>query len=142
MTATASNRGETRQLLTGWGRTAPSLATVVRPQSSAEVATVLATRGPRGVIARGMVRSYGDPAQNAGGTVVQTSGLDQMWLDTVTGVLTAQAGCSLDATLRRRMASRLQPAWAVNIPVAVSSHIWSRPDVCTTVPPAFCAGSP
>lgn len=101
MTATASNRGDTRQLLTGWGRTAPSLATVVRPQSSAELARVLATRGPRGVIARGMGRSYGDPAQNAGGTVVQTSGLDQMWLDTATGMLTAQAGCSLDAILRR-----------------------------------------
>lgn len=100
MTSSTPRRGEQR-LLTGWGRTAPSSSHVISPRTASEVFSALSAPGPRGVTARGMGRSYGDPAQNAGGIVLDMTGLDQMWLDATTGVLTAQAGVTIDAVLRR-----------------------------------------
>ena len=90
-----------REVLTGWGRTAPSAAEVVRPADAGSVAAALASPGPRGAIARGLGRSYGDAAQNAGGTVVATASLDHIaWSDEAAGLLTVGAGTSLDAILR------------------------------------------
>ena len=90
-----------REVLTGWGRTAPSAAEVVRPADAGSVAAALASPGPRGAIARGLGRSYGDAAQNAGGTVVATASLDHIaWSDDSAGLLTVGAGTSLDAILR------------------------------------------
>ncbi|MHB8440230.1 MAG: FAD-binding protein [Acidimicrobiales bacterium] len=99
-----------RRLLTGWGRTAASSATVVRPESEAEVADLLAgagTGGPGagalgpGLLARGMGRAYGDAAQCAGGTVIDTSGLDGVVDDDLdAGVLRCGAGVSLDRLMR------------------------------------------
>lgn len=83
----------TEQLLTGWGNTAPSLAEVTTPRSEAEVADLLA-RGP--VIPRGLGRSYGDPAQCAGGTVISNRSLWQLSpIDPATGEVTVGAGVSL-----------------------------------------------
>lgn len=93
--------GGQREVLTGWGRTSPSAASVRRPRSATELAGIIRVGGARGLIARGMGRSYGDPAQNAGGTVIDTTGLDQMWLDATTGELTAEAGVTFDDILRR-----------------------------------------
>lgn len=90
-----------RRLLTGWGRTAPTAATVVSAERPDDVDDFLATAGRRGAIARGLGRSYGDAAQNAGGSVVDATGLDRViTADYERGVLRVQAGASLDALMR------------------------------------------
>ena len=85
-------------LLTGWGRTAPTRADVVRPESAVAVAEALA--GGRPVIARGLGRAYGDAAQNAGGLVLDATGLDTVYaFDAERGVIDAGAGLSLGAVI-------------------------------------------
>jgi decaprenylphospho-beta-D-ribofuranose 2-oxidase len=86
-------------LLTGWGRTAPTRADVVRPEGVEDVAAALA--GGRPVIARGLGRAYGDAAQNAGGLVVDVTGLDAIHaFDPEAGVIDAGAGLDLDSLIR------------------------------------------
>jgi decaprenylphospho-beta-D-ribofuranose 2-oxidase len=90
-----------RQTLTGWGRTAPSVATVVYPQSRDAVAEAVWQAGSRGVLARGLGRSYGDAAQNAGGVVLKLDALDTMSdVDPQTGEVTCGAGLDLDRLIR------------------------------------------
>ncbi|HEV3070804.1 MAG TPA: FAD-binding oxidoreductase [Solirubrobacteraceae bacterium] len=93
--------GEWR-VLHGWGRTAPSRARVVRPRTAAEVAQALsAAPSDRGAIARGAGRSYGDPAQNAGGTVIDTTSLRGVHeLDARCGLVSVGAGTTLAELLR------------------------------------------
>lgn len=96
-----SERLGSRVLLTGWGRTAPSAATVVRPGTESEVAALLADPPPRGIIARGMGRSYGDAAQDAGGLVVDGAGLEpRVEIDPGQGLVTASASVTVDRLLR------------------------------------------
>src|SRR4051794_25801390 len=88
--------------LTGWGRTAPSAAEVVELRDPETVQRALSDAGPRGVIARGLGRSYGDPAQNAGGVVLDATRLDAFRdIDLKTGVVRVDAGVSIDALMRR-----------------------------------------
>lgn len=93
--------GPGRQALTGWGRTAATVADVVTPASPDEVAALVRSRPGRGVIARGLGRSYGDAAQNAGGLVLRLDGLDGIGpVDPATGSVTCGAGVSLDRLIR------------------------------------------
>ena len=89
------------ELLTGWGRTAPTAAArVLRPTSADEIAQVLREAGDRGVLARGLARSYGDAAQNSGGTVLDLTALDGLLeLDADKATVTVDAGVSLDRLL-------------------------------------------
>jgi len=90
-----------REQLAGWGGTSPSVAEVTHPASAGEVGAIVAAAPGRGVIARGLGRSYGDAAQNAGGTVVDATGLDAFrWIDRRHGVIAVAGGTSLDSLLR------------------------------------------
>ena len=85
-------------LLSGWGRTAPTRAELVRPESAEAVAAALADGRP--AIARGLGRAYGDAAQNAGGLVIDATGLDRVHaFDAEQGVIDAGAGLGLEALL-------------------------------------------
>jgi len=92
------------QRLTGWGRTAPTAATVLTNPTPESIADAVRGAGPRGVLARGLGRAYGDAAQNAGGLVVDMTGLDRIHsLDVDGGIVVVDAGVSLDTLMRRTL---------------------------------------
>jgi decaprenylphospho-beta-D-ribofuranose 2-oxidase len=94
-------RGTTEVLLSGWGRTSPSAARLVRPTDADAIADAVRSGGSRGVLARGLGRSYGDVAQNGGGTVVDMTafaGIERF--DRAAGSVTALAGTSFADLLR------------------------------------------
>lgn len=87
--------------LTGWGRTAPTAGHVTVAREAAELDEALGRAGTRGVIARGLGRSYGDAAQNAGGEVVVTTAMDRVLdVDLPAGRIRVQAGASLGQLMR------------------------------------------
>jgi decaprenylphospho-beta-D-ribofuranose 2-oxidase len=88
-------------LLTGWGRTAATRATVSHPPSDLDVVGQIQAYGKRGLIPRGLGRAYGDAAQNAGGGVLSTDQIDAVRsVDVNTGRVTVGAGISLDTLMR------------------------------------------
>ena len=91
---------EQDQLLTGWGRTAPSRAQVSAPSSAEDIQAVIRAAGPRGVLARGLGRSYGDAAQSGGASVFDMTALHAFDLDIEAGTVTTLAGASVDEILR------------------------------------------
>jgi decaprenylphospho-beta-D-ribofuranose 2-oxidase len=101
------------QTLTGWARTAPSASEVVTATGLDAIRAALARAhddrsaggARRGLIARGLGRSYGDPAQNAGGRVLDMSAFRQIHRvdvgpDGGWGEAVVDAGVSLDQLLR------------------------------------------
>ncbi|MFJ8804980.1 FAD-binding protein [Streptomyces sp. NPDC102490] len=82
--------------VTGWGRTAPTGALVVRPRTYEEAAAAVRDCGVRGAVARGLGRAYGDAAQNAGGAVLDMTALDRVHaVDVAGGTVLCDAGVSL-----------------------------------------------
>jgi decaprenylphospho-beta-D-ribofuranose 2-oxidase len=89
-----------RRSLTGWGRTNATVAEVVEVPNH-EVAAAVKEAGPRGALVRGLGRSYGDAAQNAGGLVLRLLGAaHEAVLDPAAGTVTVPAGVNLDDLLR------------------------------------------
>lgn len=97
--------------LTGWGRTAPTTAEVLATSDVSviqEAVRQVAEQNDgkpahlrRGVIARGMGRSYGDPAQNAGGLVVDMQPLNRIHsIDTGTAIVDVDGGVTLDQLMK------------------------------------------
>ncbi|MHB8289698.1 MAG: FAD-binding oxidoreductase [Acidimicrobiales bacterium] len=103
----------------GWGRTIAVSASATEPTSPLQVEPLLTSTGgnevqpaARGIIPRGLGRSYGDAAQRAGGLVVEMTSLDRLraW-DPASGDVTVDAGTSLDALMR----SFLPRGWFVPV---------------------------
>ena len=100
-----------QQLLSGFGRTAPTRATVHTPDSLGAVVDRVGAPPARGIIARGLGRSYGDAAQNAGGDVLLCTDLDRVVeVDVAKGVATVEAGVSIDTLLRALLPLGWMPA--------------------------------
>ncbi|MFG3716600.1 FAD-binding protein [Streptomyces massasporeus] len=98
--------------VTGWGRTAPTAAWVVRPRSYEEAAAAVRDCGARGGIPRGLGRAYGDAAQNAGGSVLDMTALDRVHaIDADGGTVLCDAGVSL----HRLMEVLLPLGWFVPV---------------------------
>lgn len=97
-----------RRPLTGWGRTAPTVAEVRAVLQVEDAALAVTTTDGRGVIARGLGRSYGDPAQNAGGVVLDLTALDRIrHVDAEARVAVVEAGVSLHVLMRALLPFRL-----------------------------------
>ncbi|MFC8200916.1 FAD-binding protein [Streptomyces sp. NPDC057298] len=98
--------------VTGWGRTAPTAARLVRPRTYEEVVAAVRGCGTRGGIARGLGRAYGDAAQNAGGAVLDMTALDRVHaIDADGGTVLCDAGVSL----HRLMEVLLPLGWFVPV---------------------------
>src|SRR6476659_2584919 len=94
----------TTRRLTGWGRTAPSVARVLSTADQELIAKAVAQAGDgrsRGIIARGLGPSYGDNAQNGGGLVVDMTALDKIHsVDRDSHLVDVDAGVNLDQLMR------------------------------------------
>ncbi|MFE5893700.1 FAD-binding protein [Streptomyces sp. NPDC056462] len=98
--------------VTGWGRTAPTTARLIRPRTYEEAAAAVRGCGARGGIPRGLGRAYGDAAQNAGGAVFDMTGLDCIHaIDADGGTVACDAGVSL----HRLMEVLLPLGWFVPV---------------------------
>jgi decaprenylphospho-beta-D-ribofuranose 2-oxidase len=90
--------------LTGWGRTAPTVAQVLSTPDTEVIAKAVAEAADgknRGVIARGLGRSYGDNAQNGGGLVVDMTPLNSIHsINGDTHLVDVDAGVNLDQLMK------------------------------------------
>jgi decaprenylphospho-beta-D-ribofuranose 2-oxidase len=110
--AATSNRPVRPARLTGWGRLAPTVARLAEPARPQDVAGLLGAVSGRGLIARGLGRSYNNAAQNDGGLVISTARLNKIIsLDSQTGLATCEAGVSLE----QLMVAGLPHGWFVPV---------------------------
>ncbi|MFI0401680.1 MAG: FAD-binding protein [Cyanobium sp.] len=88
------------QTLTGWGRTMPVTAQVVRPASLEQLQELVRQAPPQSLIPRGLGRSYGDAAQLRDAAVIELSAFADIRLDPSSATVTAGGGVSLNQLLR------------------------------------------
>jgi decaprenylphospho-beta-D-ribofuranose 2-oxidase len=100
MTATEPVQ-QTRRTMTGFGRIRPSQSVVVGPAGPQRLQSIIVTRPPAGLIARGAGLSYGDAAQNAGGIVVAPVTGPAIELDAARQTVTASSGTTFAQILHR-----------------------------------------
>lgn len=83
-----------RTILAGWGQNLRAECLLIEPRASSEVANVIDYSGS---IARGLGRSYGDCAINAGGQVIGVTRMNRLLnFDESSGTLTCEGGTSLE----------------------------------------------
>lgn len=122
--ASSHELATTTRRLTGWGRTAGTTAEVVSTRDVETIATAIARVAEdndskpaslrRGVIARGLGRSYGDPAQNGGGLVLDMTPLNQIHsIDADAGIVDVDAGVDLDQLMKAALPFGL---WVIVLP--------------------------
>ena len=101
----------TEKSLHGWGRTAPTTAHVLATEDVDVIKKAVAQVAEdnsdkpahlrRGVIARGMGRSYGDPAQNGGGLVIDMQKLNKIHsIDPESALVDVDGGVTLDQLMK------------------------------------------
>jgi len=101
-----------RVTLTGWGQIAPTVAEMSEPAGPDQVAALLADPPPRGMIARGLGRSYNNAAQNDGGLVISTARMNRITaFDSGTGLVSCETGVSLE----QLMVAALPAGWFVPV---------------------------
>jgi decaprenylphospho-beta-D-ribofuranose 2-oxidase len=99
-TAAPAAEGPREVALTGWGRTAATRAEVSEPTTREQAVELVRGAGARGAVARGLGRSYGDAAQNAGGRVLDMTRMNRVLdVDLDTGTVVCEAGVSLHALI-------------------------------------------
>ena len=89
--------------LHGWGRASGTMSHLAQIDSVADAVSALRKSDNRGVVPRGLGRSYGDAAQNAGGTALDLTKMNRILsLDASSepATVTVQAGVSLDLLMR------------------------------------------
>src|SRR5690349_8449643 len=110
-TETGTTLPLTARTLTGFGRTAPSVAQVLSTPDVEVIADAVkrvadaSASDPsylkRGIIARGLGRSYGDHACNGGGIVVDMTALSHIHsISGDTAIADVDAGVSLDQLMK------------------------------------------
>ncbi|HEY5981498.1 MAG TPA: FAD-binding oxidoreductase, partial [Microlunatus sp.] len=89
--------------LHGWGRAAGSRSHLARIDTIAGAVSALRNAGDRGVVPRGLGRSYGDAAQNAGGPTLDLTRLNKILQVDAEGevpTVSVQSGVSIDALMK------------------------------------------
>ena len=87
----------------GWGRAAGAMSHLHGIDIVADAVSALRNGAGRGVTPRGLGRSYGDAAQNSGGTTLDLTRLDQILsVDAASEppTVTLQAGVSIDSLMK------------------------------------------
>jgi decaprenylphospho-beta-D-ribofuranose 2-oxidase len=92
------------EVLSGWGRATRSPAVVSHEDDVAAVVDLVRSGVggglPRGLLARGLGRAYGDAALNAGGRVLRTDAMTGVGDIDDAGVVDVRAGASIEDVLR------------------------------------------
>lgn len=117
---------------TGWGRTLRSVSSEFKPRTLQELQEFIGDEGnPRGVIAHGLRRSYGDSSLNIGGVSVDTDFLSGLTFHPNSRMVTAGAGVSIrtleKASLERQLFPPVVPGTGfVSIGGAIAADIHGK----------------